>query len=50
MTIWAAEQYGEQDTKGSLEAGNLATCNPMEPLSGPVEDQVESSKRTRAKE
>lgn len=24
MTIWAAEQYGEQDTKGSLEAGKLA--------------------------
>jgi predicted amidohydrolase YtcJ len=24
MTIWAAEQYDEQDTKGSLEAGKLA--------------------------
>ena len=24
MTIWAAEQYGEQDTKGSLEPGKLA--------------------------
>ena len=24
MTIWAAEQYGEQDSKGSLEAGKLA--------------------------
>jgi len=24
MTIWVAEQYGEQDTKGSLEAGKLA--------------------------
>jgi hypothetical protein len=24
MTIWAAEQYGEQDAKGSLEAGKLA--------------------------
>lgn len=24
MTIWAAEQYGEQDTKGSLEVGKLA--------------------------
>ena len=24
MTIWAAEQYGEQDTKGSLETGKLA--------------------------
>jgi predicted amidohydrolase YtcJ len=24
MTIWAAEQYGEQDKKGSLEAGKLA--------------------------
>ncbi|MCX7301367.1 MAG: amidohydrolase [Rhodobacterales bacterium] len=24
MTIWAAEQYGEQETKGSLEPGKLA--------------------------
>jgi predicted amidohydrolase YtcJ len=24
MTIWAAEQYGEQDSKGSLEPGKLA--------------------------
>jgi hypothetical protein len=24
MTIWAAEQYGEQDSKGSLEAGKIA--------------------------
>jgi predicted amidohydrolase YtcJ len=24
MTIWAAEQYGEQASKGTLEAGNLA--------------------------
>ena len=24
MTIWPAEQYGEQETKGSLEAGKLA--------------------------
>ncbi len=24
MTIWVAEQYGEQDTKGSLEPGKLA--------------------------
>ena len=24
MTIWAAEQYGEQASKGSLEAGKLA--------------------------
>jgi len=24
MTIWAAEQYGEQESKGSLEAGKLA--------------------------
>jgi predicted amidohydrolase YtcJ len=24
MTIWVAEQYGEQDTKGSLEVGKLA--------------------------
>ena len=24
MTLWAAEQYGEQDRKGSLEAGKLA--------------------------
>jgi len=24
MTIWAAEQYGEQSTKGSLEVGKLA--------------------------
>ncbi len=24
MTIWAAEQYGEQDVKGSLEVGKLA--------------------------
>ena len=24
MTIWAAEQYGEQDAKGSLEPGKLA--------------------------
>jgi len=24
MTIWAAEQYGEQDSKGSLEVGKLA--------------------------
>ncbi|MBK9063663.1 MAG: amidohydrolase [Acidobacteria bacterium] len=24
MTIWAAEQYGEEKTKGSLEAGKLA--------------------------
>jgi hypothetical protein len=24
MTIWAAEQYGEQGTKGTLEVGKLA--------------------------
>mgnify|MGYP006280475187 CR=1 FL=1 len=24
MTLWAAEQYGEQDIKGSLEAGKMA--------------------------
>lgn len=24
MTVWAAEQYGEQDIKGSLEAGKVA--------------------------
>jgi hypothetical protein len=24
MTIWAAEQYGEQGSKGSLETGKLA--------------------------
>ncbi|NGX17185.1 amidohydrolase [Wenzhouxiangella sp. XN24] len=24
MTLWAAEQYGEQDSKGSLEAGKVA--------------------------
>jgi predicted amidohydrolase YtcJ len=24
MTIWAAEQYGEQDSKGSIEVGKLA--------------------------
>jgi predicted amidohydrolase YtcJ len=24
MTIWGAEQYGEQDAKGSLEPGKLA--------------------------
>jgi len=24
MTLWAAEQYGEQDAKGSLEPGKLA--------------------------
>jgi len=24
MTIWAAEQYGEQASKGSLEPGKLA--------------------------
>jgi predicted amidohydrolase YtcJ len=35
MTIWAAEQYGEQDTKGSLEPGKLADLvildrNPLE--------------------
>ena len=24
MTIWGAEQYGEQDSKGSLEPGKLA--------------------------
>jgi hypothetical protein len=24
MTIWAAEQYGEQESKGSLEVGKLA--------------------------
>ena len=24
MTVWAAEQYGEQDSKGSLETGKLA--------------------------
>jgi predicted amidohydrolase YtcJ len=40
MTIWAAEQYGEQESKGSLEPGKLAdlvilsgnplTVNPME--------------------
>ena len=39
MTIWAAEQYGEQGTKGSLEPGKLADLvildkNPLkvEPL------------------
>ncbi len=35
MTIWAAEQYGEQDSKGSLEPGKLADLvildrNPLE--------------------
>jgi hypothetical protein len=24
MTIWVAEQYGEQDLKGSIEVGKLA--------------------------
>jgi predicted amidohydrolase YtcJ len=24
MTIWAAEQYGEQDSKGTLQVGKLA--------------------------
>ena len=24
MTIWVAEQYGEQDTKGTLASGKLA--------------------------
>ncbi|MDP5069801.1 MAG: amidohydrolase family protein, partial [Congregibacter sp.] len=24
MTLWAAEQYGEQSSKGSLEVGKLA--------------------------
>ena len=24
MTLWAAEQYGEQASKGSLEVGKLA--------------------------
>jgi hypothetical protein len=40
MTIWAAEQYGEQDSKGSLESGKLADLvildrNPLkvEPMS-----------------
>ncbi|MGB5811146.1 MAG: amidohydrolase [Polyangiales bacterium] len=35
MTIWAAEQYGEQDSKGSLVPGKLAdlvilSANPLE--------------------
>jgi hypothetical protein len=35
MTIWAAEQYGEQASKGSLEVGKLADLvildqNPLE--------------------
>ncbi len=35
MTIWAAEQYGEQDSKGSLEPGKRAdlvilSANPLE--------------------
>jgi predicted amidohydrolase YtcJ len=35
MTIWAAEQYGERDSKGSLEPGKLADLvildrNPLE--------------------
>lgn len=35
MTIWAAEQYGEQASTGTLEAGKLADLvildkNPLE--------------------
>ena len=43
MTIWAAEQYGEQASKGSLEAGKLAdmvvlSANPLKVDEAAIKD------------
>ncbi len=43
MTIWAAEQYGEQESKGSLEAGKIAdlvilSANPLKVAPDAIKD------------
>jgi predicted amidohydrolase YtcJ len=43
MTIWVAEQYGEQDSKGSLEPGKLADLvildrNPLKVAPDAIKD------------
>jgi len=43
MTIWVAEQFGEQDSKGSLEPGKLADLvildrNPLEVAPDAIKD------------
>jgi hypothetical protein len=43
MTIWVAEQYGEQDSKGSLEPGKLADLvildrNPLKVVPDAIKD------------
>ena len=43
MTIWAAEQYGEQASKGSLEPGKLAdmvilSANPLKVVPEAIKD------------
>lgn len=55
MTIWAAEQYGEEALKGTLEVGKLADLvilenNPLkvEPMLGKIIKVVETTKEDKS--